>query len=51
MVGDIDLNAVSARTITGGDDIITTKQGNNAIVLPGQVAIDNFLVGDLGASG
>lgn len=49
--GDIDLNASLERTAIGGDDTITTKQGDNGIVFPiGQVAIDNFLVGDLAAA-
>lgn len=49
VIGDIDLNgSLVARTVRGGDDVITTKQGDNSIIFPvGQVAIDNFLVGDL----
>ncbi|QHU99875.1 beta strand repeat-containing protein [Synechocystis sp. CACIAM 05] len=48
VIGDIDLNgSLAPRTVFGGDDIITTKQGTNDILLPGQVFIDNFLVGDL----
>jgi Ca2+-binding RTX toxin-like protein len=47
----IDLNfTASPRTIVGGDDIITTKQGTNSIGFPiGNVFVDNFLIGDLGA--